>query len=62
MSRLRRALTPRGTVAIVGGEGGGNLLGIGRAVRASLLSPFIKQRLAMFVSKESGEDLRGSPS
>lgn len=58
LSRLRRALTPRGTLVIVGGEGGGAWLsGIDRQLRAVALSPFVRQRLTMFVSKERHEDL-----
>ncbi|WP_371675338.1 zinc-binding dehydrogenase [Streptomyces sp. NBC_01276] len=46
LSRLRRALTPRGTVVIVGGEGGGRWIGgFDRLLRAQLLSPFVRQRL-----------------
>ncbi len=53
VSRLRRALTPKGTLVIVGGEGGDRLTGgIGRQIRAVLLSPFVSQRLTMMVSKE----------
>ncbi|MGI9644742.1 MAG: NAD(P)-dependent alcohol dehydrogenase [Ilumatobacteraceae bacterium] len=51
--RLRSVLTPNGTLVIVGGEGGNKLTGgIGRQLRAVLLSPFVKQRLTMFISKE----------
>ena len=54
LSRLRRALTPTGTLVIVGGEDGGRLTGgIGRQLRAALLSPFVKQRLTFFMSSES---------
>lgn len=53
LSVLRSILTPTGTLVIVGGEGGGHVLGIGRQIRAVLLSPFVKQRLVMFLSKES---------
>jgi NADPH:quinone reductase-like Zn-dependent oxidoreductase len=50
---LRRALTSRGTLVIVGGENGDNWTGgIGRQLRAVLLSPFIRQRLTTFISKE----------
>jgi NADPH:quinone reductase-like Zn-dependent oxidoreductase len=56
LSRLRRALTPKGTLVIVGGEGG-KLTGVGRQLRAVALSPLIPQRLAMFVNKESHENL-----
>jgi NADPH:quinone reductase-like Zn-dependent oxidoreductase len=52
--RLRRALTSRGTLVIVGGEDGGRWTGgIGRQMRAMLLSPFTKQRLTTFISKEA---------
>ena len=54
LSRLRRALTPTGTLVIVGGEGGDRLTGgIGRQLRAALLSPFVRQRLTFFMSSES---------
>lgn len=49
--KLRRLLTPTGTLVIVGGENGNRVTGgIGRQLRAVLLSPFIRQRLTMFVS------------
>jgi NADPH:quinone reductase-like Zn-dependent oxidoreductase len=52
--RLRRALTSRGTLVIVGGENGGRWTGgIGRQLRAMLLSPFTGQRLTTFISKEA---------
>jgi len=41
LRRLRSVLTPRGTLVIVGGEGGGRWLGIGRQLRAAMLSPFV---------------------
>lgn len=51
--RLRRALTHEGTLVIVGGEGGGRITGgIGRQIRAKLLSPFVSQRLTFFLSAE----------
>ena len=53
VSRLRSVLAPAGTLVIVGGEGGNRLTGgVGRQVRAMLLSPFVKQRLTTFMSKE----------
>lgn len=57
LKRLRGALTPTGTLVIVGGEGAGNVLGMGRALRAMMLSPFVRQRLAMMVSSEGAADL-----
>jgi len=56
LSRLRRALSPTGTLVIVGGEDGNRFTGgIGRQLRAVLISPFSRQRLTMFLSKESLE-------
>lgn len=52
VSRLRRALAPKGTLVIVGGEGGRNVTGIDRQLRAVLLSPFVGHHLKMLVSKE----------
>jgi len=57
LSLLRRALTPRGTLVIVGAEDAGKLLGVRRQLRASALSPFVRQKLGTFISKERGEDL-----
>ena len=56
---LRRALAPKGALAIVGGDGGGKVSGgFGRqVVRAPLLSAFSGQRLRPVMVKESGEDL-----
>lgn len=58
LSHLRRALTPRGRLVIVGGETDGRLLaGSDRQIRAILLSPFISQKLGTFVASENAEDL-----
>ncbi len=58
LSHLRRALAPEGTLVIVGGEGGGRWLGgIDRQLRAHLLSPFVRQKLGTFISRERQEDL-----
>jgi NADPH:quinone reductase-like Zn-dependent oxidoreductase len=58
VSHLRRALAPRGTLVIGGGEGGGRWFGgIDRQLRASLLSPFVGQKLGTFIAKPNGEDL-----
>ncbi|MET7718455.1 NAD(P)-dependent alcohol dehydrogenase [Streptomyces sp. NPDC005407] len=59
LSHLRRALSPRGTLVIVGSEAGGRWVqGIDRALRAALLSPFVSQNLRMLVSTERAEDLQ----
>ena len=57
LSELRRALTSRGTLVIVGAEDAGNWLGIRRQLRAAALSPFVGQKLGFFISKERREDL-----
>ncbi len=57
LSRLRRALTPGGTLVIVGGEDGGRWTGMGRQLRAVALSPFVRQRLTMLTSKQPRADL-----
>jgi NADPH:quinone reductase-like Zn-dependent oxidoreductase len=57
LSDLRRALTPEGTLVIIGGEGGGNWFGgFDRNLRSGLASMFVSQRLTMLASKERGED------
>jgi len=58
LSRLRRALTPKGVLVITGGEGGGRWLGgTDRQLRALMLSPFVDQKLGTFVSSENHEDM-----
>jgi NADPH:quinone reductase-like Zn-dependent oxidoreductase len=59
LSRLRRALTPGGTLVIVGGEGGGRWLGgFDRQLRALAVSRFIGQKLRMLGSKPRPDDLQ----
>jgi NADPH:quinone reductase-like Zn-dependent oxidoreductase len=58
LARLRRALAPRGTLVIVGGETDGRWLGgTDRQLRALMLSPFVGQKLGTFVSSENHEDM-----
>jgi NADPH:quinone reductase-like Zn-dependent oxidoreductase len=58
LSRLRRALTPRGALVIVGGEGGGRWFGgMGRTLGAVMLSPFVRQKLRGMISLERKQDL-----
>lgn len=55
---LRRSLAPKGTLVIVGSETGDRFTGgVGRSIRAALSSPFVGQRLKMFVSPERAEYL-----
>lgn len=59
LRQLRRALTRRGTLVVVGSEDGGQLTGgFGRSLRAPLLSRFVTQRLTMLASKERASDLQ----
>ena len=59
LSQLRRALTPKGTLVIVGSEGRGRWLGgFDRSLRAPMLSLFVGQRLRMLASKPGQEDLQ----
>ena len=58
LSQLRRALTRKGTLVLVGGEDGGRWLGgMDRQLRMLLLSPFVGQQLRSLLSKENHEDL-----
>lgn len=60
LRELRRGLTPRGTLAIVGGDGGGRWTGgfFRQILRAPLLSLFVGQKLSPVVSTEGLEDLQ----
>jgi NADPH:quinone reductase-like Zn-dependent oxidoreductase len=59
LSRLRRALTPKGTLVIVGGDGGGRWTGgfFRGMLRAPLVSLFVGQRLRGLATKIKREDL-----
>lgn len=59
LSRLRGALTPKGTVVLVGGETGGRFLGgFDRMLRAPLVSMLVGQKLTPLVASENHEDLQ----
>lgn len=56
---LRRALAPRGTLVLGGGEGGDRWTGgMGRTLRAALWSLVLKQRLVMLLSLVKPEPLQ----
>src|SRR5687768_3954052 len=59
LSQLRRALTPKGTLVIVGGDGGGRWTGgfFRGVLRAPLASLFVGQKLRGLASKVKHEDL-----
>jgi NADPH:quinone reductase-like Zn-dependent oxidoreductase len=59
LSQLRRALTSRGTLVIVGSENGGRWLGgSDRQLRALMLSPFTSQTLTTLICSENTQDLQ----
>jgi NADPH:quinone reductase-like Zn-dependent oxidoreductase len=59
LSHLRQVLTPRGTLVLVGGEGGGRWLGVvGRLLRALVVAPFVRQRVRPLVATTTAADLR----
>lgn len=59
LSLLRRAMTPHGTLILVGGEHGGDRLlgGFDRQLRAPLVSMFTGQRMRGLIAKEGAEYL-----
>jgi NADPH:quinone reductase-like Zn-dependent oxidoreductase len=58
LSRLRRALAPKGTLVITGGETGGRWLGgSDRQLRALVLSRFVSQKLTTFICSENHQDM-----
>ncbi|WP_228373522.1 NAD(P)-dependent alcohol dehydrogenase [Demequina gelatinilytica] len=58
LRRLRKVLSPTGTLVIVGGEGGDALTGgVGRQLGATVVSLFTRQTLTSFVAVTSAEQL-----
>jgi NADPH:quinone reductase-like Zn-dependent oxidoreductase len=57
VTRLRRALTRRGTLVIMGGEGDRWVGGIQRQLWAKVLSAFVPQKLVAFVVREDADEL-----
>lgn len=53
--RLRRALVSGGTLVLSSGQG--RIAGLDRILAAVLLDPFVRERLAVFVTNENGADL-----
>jgi NADPH:quinone reductase-like Zn-dependent oxidoreductase len=56
-SKLRRALEPKGTLVLAGGEGGGQWIGMGRVMRAKAMSPFVGQKMTNFLGRPKAQDL-----
>jgi NADPH:quinone reductase-like Zn-dependent oxidoreductase len=57
LSDCRRALTQRGTYVLVGVRDLGRWFGLARQIKALLLSPFVRQRMRVFVVRHNREDL-----
>jgi len=58
LRELRRALTPTGTLVIVGAAARGLFAGLDRQLRAIVLSPFTKRKMRVFVSASNPADLQ----
>jgi NADPH:quinone reductase-like Zn-dependent oxidoreductase len=59
LSRLRRALAPKGTLVFIGGEGGGRVFpGLGRQLQAAVLGPFVGQRFSGIFARAYAKDLQ----
>jgi NADPH:quinone reductase-like Zn-dependent oxidoreductase len=57
LSVCRRVLTARGTYVVVGVRDMGRWFGLGHQTKALLLSPFVRQRLCVFIVRHNPEDL-----
>lgn len=58
VSELRRALSPTGTLVILGGEGGGRWLGMGRQVWSQIVGLTSRQKFRSPIALVNAEDLR----
>jgi len=54
---LRAALSPNGTLVMIGGSGGRWTMGFGRTLGAVARNPFVRQRITSILSKPDGESL-----
>ena len=58
LAHVRRALAPKGTLVLVGGEGGGRFFGgLGRTLWALLVSAFVSQKLRGLLAIPRSKDL-----
>ena len=57
LSDCRRTLTPRGTYVLVGVRDMGRWFGLGRQAKTLALSPFVRQKMRVFVATRNSEDL-----
>jgi NADPH:quinone reductase-like Zn-dependent oxidoreductase len=58
LSAYRRALAADGTLVLVGASGGRWFKGTQRFLAATVLSPFVRQRLTVLVHRDDQDDLR----
>ena len=57
-AELRRVLSPNGTAVLSSGDSSGRWIGaLGRVLKASLWSPFVKQKLTSFTVRPNADDL-----
>jgi NADPH:quinone reductase-like Zn-dependent oxidoreductase len=57
LSECRRALTRRGSYVLVGVRDLGRWFGLARQIKVLVLSPFVRQRMRVFVVRHNREDL-----
>lgn len=57
LGRVRRSLVERGTLVLSSGKGGKVFGPFGRIIRASVVSPFVSQRLRPLAARRNGDDL-----
>jgi NADPH:quinone reductase-like Zn-dependent oxidoreductase len=57
LSDCRRALTPRGTYVLIGVSNPGRWFGLARQLKVLSLSPFVRQKMRVFIVRHNREDL-----
>ena len=57
LSDCRRALTPRGTYVLVGVLNLGRWFGLARQLKVLSLSPFVRQKMRVFIVRHNRENL-----
>jgi NADPH:quinone reductase-like Zn-dependent oxidoreductase len=57
LSDCRRVLAIRGTYVLIGVADMGNWFGLARQIRVLALSPFVRQRMRVFIVRHNREDL-----
>jgi NADPH:quinone reductase-like Zn-dependent oxidoreductase len=58
LAECRRALRTRGTYVLVGVRNLGRWFGLGRQIKVLSLSPFVRQRMCVFITRHKQEDLQ----